>query len=68
MISRKVLRSIFCISYHKRIDNKEQNNSPVVQTVQITLFNNGNVIYLCFQQVAIRHMWLLTSESEDPDV
>lgn len=68
MISRKVLRSIFCISYHERIDNKEQNNSPVVQTVQITLFNNGNVLYLCFQQVAIRHMWLLTSASEDPDV
>ena len=47
MISKKVLRSMFCISYHKRIYNKEQNNSPMVQTVQITLFNNGNVIYLC---------------------
>lgn len=47
MISRKVLRSMFCVSYCKRRDNKEQNNSPIVQTVQITLFNNGNVIYLC---------------------
>lgn len=47
MISKKVLRSMFCISYHKRIYNKEQNNSPMVQTVQITLFNNGNIIYLC---------------------